>query len=182
VCSSDLSLWLKGRKTSLNIYGLHHTLDCVEKMMELYEWRDWPDFFPVIFHRLPAREMTLVLENGEFRIFSSPVRHILPTIGLRIESLSGGKVIAYSCDTEPCSEVVRLGAGADILIHEATGQSYGHSSATQAGEIAEKTGVKTLFLIHYPPHLYGSQDLLDLAGAEFSGEVRFSEDFLELVF
>lgn len=177
-----MSLWLMGRKTSLNIYGLHHTLDCVEKMMGLYEWGEWPNFFPVAFHRLPNHEMTLVMENADFRIFSSPVTHIIPTIGLRIEALGTGKVIAYSCDTEPCSQVIRLGEGADILIHEATGQSYGHTSAAQAGEIAQKAGARTLCLIHYSPDLYGSQDMIEAASANFSGEIRFAEDFLTLEF
>lgn len=182
VPSMLMSLWLRGRKAPLNIYGLHHTLDCVEKMMDLYEWREWPDFFAVVFHRLTAMEMTLVLENGDFRIFSSPVCHIIPTIGLRIESLSGDKVVAYSCDTEPCPALVRLGADADIFLHEATGQSYGHSSAIQAGETAEKAGVKTLYLIHFPSQEAGSGDLISQAGLKFSGDVRFTEDFLELEF
>lgn len=177
-----MSLWLLGRKAPLNIYGLDNTLDCVEKIMDLYEWREWPNFFPVIFHQLPAMEMSSVLTNGDFRIFSSPVRHIIPNIGLRIESLTGGKVIAYSCDTELCPEVVRLGADADILLHEATGQSYGHSSAAQAGEAAKKAGVKSLYLIHYPPHQFGSQEILDQAGSDFPGDVRFAEDFQELDF
>jgi ribonuclease Z len=177
-----MSLWLMGRKVSLNIYGLHHTLDCIEQMMGLYEWEEWPGFFPVAFHRLPTQEMTLVLENEDFRIFSSPVKHIVPTIGLRIEATQTGKAIAYSCDTEPCSQVVMLGKDAEILIHEATGQSYGHSSSTQAGDVARETGVKTLYLIHYPPHLHGSQDLLKGAGKNFLGVIKFAEDFMKIPF
>jgi ribonuclease Z len=177
-----MSLWLNGRKNPINIHGLHHTLDCVEKMMELYEWHEWPDFYPVTFHRLSALEMTPVLENSDFRIVASPVSHIIPTIGLRIESLSGGKVVAYSCDTEPCDQVVQLGTDADILLHEATGQSFGHSSSAQAGEIAEKAGAKSLYLIHYPPHLSGSKELLDQARDKFSGDVHYTRDFLEIEF
>jgi len=177
-----MSLWLKGRKNPLNIHGLHPTLDCVEKMMELYEWGDWPNFFPIFFNRLPALEMSVVLENGDFRIFSSPVCHIIPTIGLRIEALPDKKVVSYSCDTEPCSQVIRLGEDADFLFHEATGQSYGHSSATQAGEIAAKAHAKALYLIHYLPQLWGSQDLLNQARSKFQEEVRYAEDFMELDF
>lgn len=177
-----MNLWLMGRKASLNIYGLHHTLDCVEQMMGLYEWGEWPDFFSVAFHRLPAQEMVFVLENEEFRILSSLVRHIVPTIGLRIESLQTGKAVAYSCDTEPCPNVINLGKDVDILIHEATGVSFGHSSAAQAGEVAAKANAGSLYLIHYPPHLFGSQDLLNDAKRYFSGKVRFAEDFLELEF
>jgi len=175
-----MSLWLMGRKTLLNIYGLPHTMDCIEKMMALYEWESWPAFFPVVFNRLPAKEMTLVLEAQTFRIFSSPVRHIVPTIGLRIESLQTDKVVAYSCDTEPCPQVVTLARDVDVLIHEATGPSYGHSSSAQAGEVAQNAGAKTLYLIHYPPHLYGAQDILDQAGMNFSGEVKFAQDLMNL--
>jgi len=161
---------------------LNHTLVCVEKMMELYEWGKWPDFFPVVFHTLPKQEMVLVLEDDDFRIYSSPVKHLLPTIGLRVESLQTGRVVAYSCDTEPCSQVTKLARNVDILVHEASGQSEGHSSAAQAGEVANLAGVKSLYLIHYPPHFFGSQELLDEAGNNFSGIVKFAEDFLELEF
>jgi ribonuclease Z len=177
-----MSLWLMGRKQPLDLYGLNHTLNCIAKVMELYEWHTWPNFFPVNFHRLPEAEMTPVLVTKEFRISASPVCHIIPTIGLRIEAPQTGKVIAYSCDTEPCSQVVDLARGADILIHEATGESYGHSSSAQAGEIAEKAGAKALYLIHYPPHLFQDARLMAQASKFFSGKIHFAEDFMKLPF
>lgn len=106
-----MDMWLMGRKRPLNIYGLHHTLDRIEDLMGFYGWAEWPDFFPVAFHRLPAQEMTIVLECPDFRIMASPVRHLLPTIGLRFEFNHSGKTLAYSCDTEPCAEVVHFGGG-----------------------------------------------------------------------
>jgi ribonuclease BN (tRNA processing enzyme) len=51
---------------------------------------------------------------------------MVPNIGLRVEFKASGKVWAYSCDTEPCSEVVRLGRGADVLVHEVAGAGLGH--------------------------------------------------------
>ena len=177
-----MSLSLMVRKAPLNSYGLDQTRNSVEMMMVLYEWEDWPNFFPLAFQRLPEEEMTLVLETKTFRIYSSPVCHIIPTIGLRIEATSTGKVVAYSCDTEPCDQVVALARDADILIHESTGKSFGHSSSAQAGEIAQEAGAKSLYLIHYPPHLYGDRDLLDQAKACFTGEVRFATDGLEINF
>ncbi|MFN2151563.1 MAG: MBL fold metallo-hydrolase [Anaerolineales bacterium] len=177
-----MSLWLIGRTTPLNLHGLAHTLNCIEKMMELYEWHTWPRFFPVNFHRLPEGEMVPVLETADFRIFASPVCHIIPTIGLRIEAQSSGKVLAYSCDTEPCMQVVGLGKGVDILIHESSGKSYGHSSAAQAGEIAQKAGAKALYLIHYPPNRYQDPGMIAQAKTHFQGEIRFAEDLMELSF
>jgi hypothetical protein len=56
-----MDMWLMGRKKPLNIYGLHYTLDRVEGMMGFYNWSEWPEFFPVVFYRLPAGERTPVL-------------------------------------------------------------------------------------------------------------------------
>jgi len=81
-----MDLWLMGRRQSLNIYGLHHTIDRVEQLMGLYNWAEWPDFFPVVFFRLPAAELTAVLNCPDFTIKASPVHHLIPTIGLRIVS------------------------------------------------------------------------------------------------
>ena len=44
-----MNSWLLGRSAPLQIYGLEHTLERVEKMMDFYEWCTWPNFFPVSF-------------------------------------------------------------------------------------------------------------------------------------
>ncbi len=177
-----MNMWLMGRRRPLNIYGLHHTLDRIENLMGAYAWDEWPDFFPVVFYRLPADEKTAVLDCEEFRIFSWPVHHLIPAIGLRMELKRNGKVIAYSCDTEPCSQIVRLAAGADVLIHEAAGGALGHSSAAEAGDIARQAEVGELYLIHYPTGKYASGDLAAEAKQYFQGPVRLAEDFLTLDF
>ncbi len=142
--------WLMGRKNPLHIYGLSHTIDRAETMMGLFDWKKWPNFYPVIFHRLPDQELSLVINSPTLHIYSTPVKHIIPTIGLRISFLQEEKVLAYSGDTEPCPEVVSLAQDADILIHEAAGMSFGHSSAVQAAQDARQAGVSKLYLIHYP--------------------------------
>lgn len=175
-----MSMWLLGRRQLLNIYGLHHTLDRIEDLMGFYDWSHWPNFFPVAFHRLPKEEMTLVLESDEFRIHASPVRHLLPTIGLRLTMLETGKALAYSCDTEPCPQVVELAAGADILIHETSGANPGHSSATQAAGIAREAAVKTLYLIHYPTWDFDARSLVEEARRIYPGTIILAEDFMTL--
>lgn len=177
-----MDMWLMGRQKPLNIYGLHYTLDRVEGLMGFYNWSEWPDFFPVIFHRIPSREMALVLDCSDFRIHASPVHHMIPNIGLRIEFIQSRKVMAYSCDTEPCEEVIRLSEGVDVLIHEATGESEGHSSAKQAGEIAAKAEVGKLYLIHYPTGKFAKGDLVAEAQATFSGHIAMAKDFMILDF
>ncbi len=175
-----MNMWLMGRKRPLHIYGLHYTLDCLEDLMGFYGWQEWPSFFPVGFTRLPESEMTPVIEEEDFRILSSPVRHMIPTLGLRIEVLQSKRVLAYSCDTEPCPAVVELARGADWLIHEATGATFGHSSPAQAATIAAEAGVKRLLLIHYPTGEYAQPGWVEQAQQHFNGPVALAEDFMEI--
>ncbi len=172
--------WLTGRSRPLDIYGLDSTLDRISRTMDFYQWKSWPDFFPVKFHNVIEREMADVLENSEFHIFASPVRHIIPAMGLRIEFSMTGKSVAFSCDTEPCEAVVTLGRKADVLIHESTGASFGHTSAAQAGEIARRAEAKCLYLIHYPTGGFDSRTLINEARRNFRGPVFLAEDFMEL--
>ena len=177
-----MNLWLLGRRRPLDIYGLHYTLDRIEDLMRSYGWSEWPNFFPIVFHRLPSEEMTTVLECEEFRILSSPVQHFVPTTGLRIEFSKSNKVLAYSCDSEPCPQILRLAGGADILVHEASGALPGHSSAEQAGEAASQAEVGALYLIHYPTGEFASGDLVARARRQFEGPVTLAEDYLTLEF
>jgi ribonuclease Z len=177
-----MDMWLRGRQKLINIYGLHYTLDRMESLMSMYSWESWPNFFPVAFHRLPASERTPVLDCDEVSIFASPVHHLIPTIGLRFELKQSQKVLAYSCDTEPCMEVVHLAEGADVLIHEATGAMRGHSSAEQAGQIASQAEVRKLYLIHYPTGNYTNQNLIAEARQAYQGEIDLATDFMTLDF
>lgn len=177
-----MNMWLEGREEPLRIYGLHHCLERIEDVMALYHWDKWPGFFPVAFHRLPEREYIQVLETSEVRIISSPVRHLIPTIGLRIESAQGGGAIAYSCDTEPCPSVGRLARDVNVLIHEATGFGAGHSSASQAGSIAREAKAKRLLLIHYPNVDSDPESLIEQAKGTFEGDVALAEDFMKIPF
>jgi ribonuclease Z len=178
-----MNMWLMGRERPLCIYGLAHTLDRMETMLELYEWETWSGFFPVTFHQLPADEMTTVIQSDEFHIFSSPVCHLIPTIGLRVEFPQTGKALAYSCDTEPCPSMLKLAARADVLIHEATRRpTSGHSTARQAGEVAAQANVGSLLLIHYPVYNFDPRSLLPQAQKAYPGEVALAQDFMTLDF
>ena len=150
--------------------------------MGFYGWAEWPDFYPVAFYRLPMKEMTTVLDCADFRILASPVRHLLPTIGLRFEFNQNQKSMAYSCDTEPCAEVTRLAAGVDTLIHEAAGHGRGHSSAEQAGDIASQAEAGQLYLIHYPTGRFAKEDIVEAAKRRYQGPVSLAKDFMVLDF
>jgi ribonuclease Z len=175
-----MSTWLMGRKKAMNIYGLEYTLDRVKRMMVDYDWKTWPNFYPVHFVTVPEQEMAPVLLNDDLEVLASPVHHLVPTIGLRFEFTANKKSVAYSCDTEPCQAVVRLAKGADILIHESTGATLGHTSAEQAGEIARQAGVGKLYLIHYPVGDFDARVLVRRAATTFNGPIYLAEDFMEV--
>jgi ribonuclease Z len=177
-----MNLWLMGRKRPLEIHGLDHTLDRIEALMDAFDWKKWPNFYPVRFNRIPESRHTPVLENEEFRIFSWPVQHLIPTIGLRIEFVESGKVLAYSGDTMPSPAVVELAQNADVLIHESAGRGIGHSSAAQAGEIASEAGARELYLIHYQTFNADPHRLLEEARTTFPYKVALAEDFMEIDF
>lgn len=175
-----MGMWLSGRQAPLRIYGLHHCLERLEDLMDFYQWHKWPGFFPVAFHRLPEQEGIVVLERSDYRILSSPMRHLVPTIGLRFEGLPEGRAVCYTSDTEPCPAATHLARGADVLLHESSGESVGHSSAAQAGQTAADAGVRRLLLIHYPPEPAGRDGLVESARQVFHGEVELAHDLMEL--
>jgi len=175
-----MTMWLTGRQAPLRIFGLHHCLERLEDMMGFYHWENWPNFFPVAFHRLPEREHVLVLEKEDYRVFSYPVRHLVPTIGLRLESASGDGWVGYSCDTEPCPAVARLANGVQILLHEASGEGPGDSSAAQAGAMARQAEASRLLLIHYPTRGISEEQLMAEARGAYEGSVELARDFLEI--
>ena len=172
-----MDLWLMGREQPLTIHGLQDDLDRMQKMMALFEWENWTEFFPVAFHDLVSEENTPVLMDAEITILASPVCHMIPAIGLRMELPEG--VVSYSTDTGPCESVIRLGMDANVLIHEAAGSAKGHTSAAEAGEAAAQAGVETLVLIHYPPDA-NPVELATEAGMAFSGTVVVAEDLMAL--
>jgi ribonuclease Z len=184
-----MDMWLLGRTEPLHIHGLTNTIERATAMMDLYDWKSWPSFYPVTFHPLDMKSLTPVMMCQEFQIFASPVKHFIPTIGLRIEFIPSGKIFAYSCDTEPCSEVIGLARNADVLFHEAAVHSddvqmrfEGHSTAYQAGEIASQANASVLYLIHYATNSDDFDVLISSAQRVFKGKVYLAEDLMEINF
>ena len=178
-----MDMWILGRQAEFSIHGSQHSISRVEKMMALFDWDTWTNMYPVSFHTIPLEESSRILDNSDFTIHSSPVDHLIPTLGLRIENLESGFVAAYSCDTNPVDRMVTLAAGADVLIHEAAGPFQGHSTSAQAGEIASQAQVAKLYLIHYSMH-GGKTAASIISGAEktFPGKVVLAEDLMEIEF
>ena len=144
-------LWLGGREDPLPIYGPQQALDRAQKLLELFDLAVREEMFALEWRPVPLRQGRRVLALGEVQITAAPTVHAgNDTLALRLEDTSTGRAVVYSADTEPCPALIQLAAGADLLLHEATGDHPGHSSPAEAAEVAREAGVAQLALIHYP--------------------------------
>jgi ribonuclease BN (tRNA processing enzyme) len=115
---------------------------------------------------------------GPFRVETRLLPHWVPNAGIRLTA--GGATLAYTGDTGPSPEIVRLARDADLLIAEASyadevpldSRAY-LSSARQAGLDASAAGVGRLLLTHLmaetPP------DAALAAATAFPGPVEIAE-------
>jgi ribonuclease BN (tRNA processing enzyme) len=129
-------------------------------------------------------ELTVVepgeeLRVGPFRVATAPMRHTVPTIGVRVEA--DGASLAYSADTGPSDDLVALAGGCDLLVAEASWHDDGqhrppiHMTAREAGEAATKAGANRLMLTHIRPYMDRNRSRAEAAEA-FDGEVALAEE------
>jgi ribonuclease Z len=90
-----------------------------------------------------------------------------------------GRKIVISGDTRYCNGLIDFSKDADALVHEGTFDSklkdiayqYGHSTVSEAAEIAKKAKVKTLFITHISPRYIEYSDLLKEAQSIFKKSI-----------
>ena len=125
---------------------------------------------------VPEGPMFSKLQNGE-SVTLADGRVVEPSMVLGPPRK--GRKLVFSGDTKPCDAVEKLAAGADLLIHDATAaadnldkaNTYGHSTAAQAGALAAKAGVRMLVLVHISPRYEDGAPLLDEARVVFPNAV-----------
>jgi len=144
-----------------------------------------------------------VMQDENVKVTSAVVHHppIVPSFGYRFDAAD--RSIVISGDTTPSDNLIRLAQGADVLVHEALyvpgvdrlvarvpnatalRQSImsHHTSAEDAGRVAQAAGVKTLVLSHLvPPDDPAITDemWIDAARVHFRGPVIVGKDLLEI--
>jgi ribonuclease BN (tRNA processing enzyme) len=122
-------------------------------------------------------------EAGPFRVRTAPMRHPVPTLGMRIES--NASVLAYSADTGPTDELVALARGADVLLSVATyaypdeGPPELQMSPALPGQHATAAGVGRLVIPHMGPA--NDRDLArERAAGAFDAEIIVAEEGLRV--
>jgi ribonuclease Z len=120
---------------------------------------------------------------GDAEVTPFPVDHSVECVGYRIAQ--GDSVLVFSADTRPCRAVIENSRGADLLIHEAYGakdesdraHALGHSTATDAGEVARAAGAHHLILTHFRETRFADpKELASEAAAAFGGPVESAHD------
>lgn len=175
-----MDMWLEKRTEPLRIYGLEFTLEHIHRLMDVFDWQKWEGMFPIEFIKLSDSSETTLISDDQLKILSMPVKHLVPNVGLRMEFTARRYVAVYTSDTEPCDNIIRLAHGADVLLQETSGRAKGHTSATQAGELAAEAGVKRLIMIHYDSTVPEERLLAD-AAKSFSGRIDLAEDWMVLL-
>ena len=101
--------------------------------------------------------------------------------------VENGKKVAYVTDTVVCDNCYKVADNADLLISEATyssklvgkSEEYGHMTAKQAAQIANKSNAKQLVLIHFSARYKNTQELEEDARDIFDN-VICANDFMKL--
>jgi ribonuclease BN (tRNA processing enzyme) len=120
---------------------------------------------------------------GPFRLTTAPMRHTVPTIGVRVEADEG--VVAYSADTGPTDELTSLARGCDVLVAEASWLGKDpqrppiHLTAREAGQAATEAGAARVVLTHMRPYVDRDASREEAASA-FDGEVLVAVEGLTL--
>jgi ribonuclease Z len=197
------SSWEFGSGTPFKLYGPEGMRSVAEGILQFYGpdiriRRDLTEKLPPEGAKISTQEIKegIVYEiPGEVRVTAFLVDHppVTPAFGYRFDA--GNQSIVISGDTKPSANLIRHAADADILVHEAylgggasastdasgrwTIHAY-HTSAKEAGEIAEKAKVKMLVMTHLIPADATEQDFLKEARKGFSGKIMVGRDLMHI--
>lgn len=123
-----------------------------ERMARAYGVRGPEELKGMEFHELVD---SVPFRVGPFVITPYAVLHPVPAFGLRVES--GGRVLAYTGDTDTCPGLGPLMANADLVLSEASylesddADRGTHLTARRAAEAAVEASARRLMLTHIPP-------------------------------
>ncbi|MCP4121741.1 MAG: MBL fold metallo-hydrolase [Bacteroidetes bacterium] len=138
----------------------------IDNLEGIFKGQMQPEYFPVPLEEMGARFSFLQLDENEWQQNNAVVKvikqnHPGGSYGYRLED--NGKSVVICTDLEHgetvLPEIVEFCKGADLLIHEAqytteelrSHKGWGHSSYTQAIEVAERACVGQLAITHHDP-------------------------------
>jgi ribonuclease Z len=115
--------------------------------------------------------------NGEITIGGKKIT--LKDVGY----IQKGIKVAYTGDTQPCKNILKIAEGADVLIHDATfteeKEDRMHSGGKEAAQAAKDAGVEQLVLTHLSRRYQDPKPILDEAKKIFLNSI-VAHDFMRM--
>lgn len=177
-----LGLWLLRSPRPLQVIGLPEVLRTAHDLLALFRPQEWPGFRAPVYKEVDVAKNELLLDLPDLVVTGRIAQHLVPSLALRFLNRESGRAVVYSGDTGPSESVASLAQGAGALIHEAAGTLLGHSSAADAGRVAQSAGVNQLVLIHYPAQAGRLGALLAEARQHYPGRLDLARDMESLEF
>jgi ribonuclease BN (tRNA processing enzyme) len=163
--------------SGLEIYGPEGTAQWFMTLHSAFPYLEKMKF--CVHEVLPAEPFSL---KG-FDILAVEARHSVTSLAYRIRA--GEKVVVYSGDTEPSSDIAALADGADLLIHECSFpepfEVTNHTTPRMLGSTIR--GVKRVVLTHLYPQARGHEAEMAMdvsAGAHVPVEVGYDMQAINL--
>ena len=196
------STWQFGNRKPFELYGPTGIQKTADGILQFYEAdihirRDLTENLSPQGARINVHEIQegVVYDMSGVKVTAFLVDHhpVKPAFGFRFES--GQRTIVVTGDAKPNANLIHYASGADILVHEAyvsSNSSAGaegtrpwsisdyHSSAKEAGEVAEKAKAKTLVLTHLIPGNAPEKYFLDEARKGFNGKIIVGRDLMQI--
>ena len=205
-----LLAWAVGLNSRLDTWGPPPLERITKLFMEMsatdIDTRMSDEAHPPLVPLVRTHEITAggaVMDDGNVKVTAAVVPHPLMQLALAYRFDAADRSIVISGDTAPSQSLIQLARGADVLVHEAmylpaldrlaarTPSAArlkehliaSHTSAEDAGRIAQAAGVKLLVLSHLVPAddpTITDQMWIDAARAHFRGRVIVGKDLLEI--
>jgi ribonuclease Z len=172
-------LIILGRRAPLPVYCRREHVPLVGQLLDLFGLVE-PDGLAVPVSGVEPTEGVEVLATGDLVVTASPNVHgRMPNLAVRVDA--GARSVVYSSDTRPCVAVAALARDATVLVHEATfarpDPTQWHSTAREAGEVAQKAAVRRLVLAHIAySHHHALAAHVAEARAAFAGPVAVATE------
>lgn len=108
--------------------------------------------------------------------------------GMLVGPTRTGRRVVITGDTRPCASTIEVARGADLLVHESTfgdeeaarAVETGHSTASEAAQVARDAGVKRLLLTHFSARYSRDPSDLDREAKLVFPDVTIARDGMEV--
>lgn len=162
----------------VSIYGLPYVLEGLKAMFSFCYPPGKYDSYEIDFKEIDGNASSIVRLNENILLRTLSTKHSVSSVAYRFEV--NNHAFVFTNDTILSDNLVEFCAGATSLFAEAFGPAdisdmahkLGHATAFDAGQLAEKSRVQSLYLTHILPPFMEKGDLLtDSASQHFTGKI-----------